>query len=137
MYPRVMSSVSDSAEQVAATFVIDLKPGVADIDGTARFDFTKSWVGGMEGVSRGQMLSAGDPSLGNAGYIAIEMFEGTIAGRRGKVAMQQFGTMRAGEYVLRYELAPGSGTNELAGIVGGIDLTIVDGKHEVILRYEV
>lgn len=124
-----------SEQTVKAKFSIDLSPGEALLPSTGRMDFTKSWTGGMAGSSRGAMLSGGDPSTGHAGYVALEVFEGEIEGRTGTFVLQQFGVMSAGAPELRYEIAPGSGTGDLAGITGVVDLDIVDGVHQVTLRY--
>ena len=121
--------------EVTAEFTIDLQPGTPELDSTGRFDFTKIWTGEIAGTSRGLMLSAGDPSSGDAGYVALETFDGTIDGQHGTVALQQFGTMRHGDTVLRYDLVPGSGTGGLVGISGTIELLVTEGTHQVLLRY--
>lgn len=113
-----------------------MQPADDALETTARFDFTKTWSGGMVGTSRGVMLSGGDPQQGEAGYVAIEVFNGSVDGLQGSLALQQFGTMHSGDYVLRYEIVPGSCTGELTGIVGSVDLTIADGLHRVTLRYK-
>lgn len=110
-------------------------PGDAALETTSRYDFTKVWSGGMNGTSSGLMLSGGDPQRGEAGYVALEVFDGTVDGHRGTMALQQFGTMHGGDSMLRYEVVPGSGTGELAGLVGAVDLVIEDGHHRVTLRY--
>lgn len=120
-----------------AEFVMDIVPGTADLDGTGRFDFTKLWTGGMTGTSHGFMLSAGDPATGNAGYVALETFDGSLDGRRGTLTLQQFGTMSEGVSVHHYEIVPGSGTGRLLGITGTLELTVTDGGHQVGVRYTV
>jgi hypothetical protein len=135
---RVREMSSDPTEpgtqEIRAAFTIDMTPGDPAVDSTARFDFTKTWSGQIEGISRGLMLSAGNPHEGNAGYVAIEVFDGSIDGRCGSIVLQQFGTMNAGDYILRYEIAPGSGTDQLAGMAGKLDLEINDGHHNVTLH---
>jgi Protein of unknown function (DUF3224) len=123
--------------ETTAMFIIDMKPAEPVLDSTGRFDFTKAWSGGVEGTGRGVMLSGGDPQQGDAGYVAFEMFEGSIDGHRGTVLFQQFGSMHAGNYALRYEIVPGSGTGDLEGILGEVDLKIDDGHHNVTLRYRI
>ncbi|MBK6874237.1 MAG: DUF3224 domain-containing protein [Kineosporiaceae bacterium] len=132
-----MTSESTSSHQTTAEFSIDLTPADGLLEATGRFDFTKTWSGGMQGSSRGVMLSAGDPQSGNAGYVALEVFDGIIDGHRGQVALHQFGSMNQGGYELRYELVPGTGTAELAGITGAIDLVIDAGTHRVTVRYAI
>ncbi|TDD56353.1 DUF3224 family protein [Kribbella antibiotica] len=117
--------------ETAAAFTIDLKPADPLLEATGRFDFTKDWTGGMTGTSTGLMLSAGDPSTGRAGYVALETFQGEIDGRAGTAVLQQFGTM-TDETTLYYEFVPGSGTGELQGIKGKLKL---DG-HDVEVSYQ-
>jgi Protein of unknown function (DUF3224) len=130
-----MASENSPSRQTTAEFSIDLQPVDGLLDATGRFDFTKTWSGDMNGTSRGVMLSAGDPQSGDAGYVALEVFDGTIEGRHGQVALQQFGSMNQGGYELRYELVPGSATEELAGITGTIALVIDAGIHRVTVHH--
>jgi hypothetical protein len=45
--------------------------------------------------------------------------------------------MTAGTQTLHYEVVPGSGTGELEGIAGTLDLTIEpDGTHRYELQYD-
>ena len=83
------------------------------------------------------MLSAGDPATGEAGYVVLEVADLTI-GRPdvGAFAMQQLGTMSGGDQQITYVVAPGSGTGDLAGITGRLDLDIRDGQHHYDLVYE-
>ncbi len=120
-----------------AQFSIELTPVEAILEHTGRMDFTKSWTGSMAGVSHGVMLSGGDPRSGSAGYVAMEVFTGSVDGRTGGFAVQQFGIMNGGAVELRYEIAPGSGTGELTGMTGSIKLDVVDGVHEVTLSYSI
>lgn len=119
----------------SATFEMTMTPAEGVLPDTGRFDFTKTWSGDLAGTSAGVMLSAGDPGTGNAGYVALERFEGTIDGVAGTVVFQQFGTMLGGSSELRYEIVAGSATGDLAGLTGRIDLTIAeDGTHTVVLQ---
>jgi hypothetical protein len=123
----------------SGTFDIHLVPAPGELDGgVSRFDFTKTFIGDLEGAAAGVMLSAGDPQSGSAGYVAIETVRGKLGGRAGGFALQQFGTMRAGTQTLHYEVVPGSGAGDLAGISGRLRLTIdVDGTHHYELEYEI
>lgn len=122
---------------VSAQFEITLTPCEGLLPETGRFDFRKTWSGGMEGTSQGLMLSVGDPSKGTAGYVALERFEGTIEGRHGALVFQQFGTMAEGaDATLYYMIGPGSGTEQLAGALGEVVIDIIDGVHHASLRLE-
>src|SRR3954468_19446922 len=115
-------------------FDVTLTPHDSD-DGIGRRDLTKTWSGDLAGTGHGQMLSAGDPAGGNAGYVALEVVDGTLHGRRGSFAFQQLGVIRGGDQELRYDVVPGSGTGELADIEGELALTIDDRGHAYELRY--
>lgn len=120
-----------------ARFEIEMVPGEAALPATARFDFTKTWSGAMTGRSTGVMISAGDPASGNAGYVALEVFTGMLDQREGSVVLQQFGTMTGGDAELRYQIVPGSGGGELAGIQGTIELSVTEtGDHQVRIDYD-
>lgn len=96
----------------------------------------KVWHGGVEGTGTGQMLTAGDPTSGSAGYVAMEAVEGTVDGRAGTFCMQQMGTLTGGESRLTYGVVPGSGTGALEGMTGTLDLQIdEDGTHRYTLEY--
>jgi hypothetical protein len=102
-----------------------------------RFQLTKRFHGDLDGTGTGVMLSGGDPQAGQAGYVAIETVSGHLGSRHGEFALQQFGTMRAGQQALHYEVVPGSGSGELTGISGRLHLTIdQDGTHHYQLDYE-
>ncbi|HEX2013342.1 MAG TPA: DUF6265 family protein [Roseateles sp.] len=90
----------------------------------------KRFFGGpLEGTSQGQMLAfrAGVP--GSAGYVAMELFKGTLAGRRGSFVLQHSGTMNRGAPGLVISVVPDSGTEELAGLSGTMGIRIEGGKH--------
>jgi hypothetical protein len=76
----------------------------------------------------------GDPAAGKAGYVALEVFQTDIDGRAGTVVLQQFGSMN-GETTLYYEFAPGSGSGELAGLLGTIEIDTSGGGHDAQVRY--
>lgn len=100
-----------------------------------RMSSEKQFHGDLEGISKGEMLSAGDPSKGSAGYVAIEQVTGTLQGRSGSFALQHSGTMDHGAFQLSITIVPGSGTGQLAGVSGKMVINIVDGKHFYELDY--
>ncbi len=116
-----------------------MTPGQPEVGGAvSRFDFTKTFHGGLDGTGFGVMLSGGDPQAGAAGYVAIETFDGRLDQRSGGFALQQFGTMHDGSHTLHYAVVPGSGHGELEGMTGDFNLTVDDaGTHRYELEYEV
>ncbi|MGP9746799.1 DUF3224 domain-containing protein [Brachybacterium sp. AOP29-B2-41] len=123
---------------LSATFTVDLTPAEILPGAADRFDLAKTWVGDLEGSSRGVMLTAGDPASGSASYIATELFEGILDGRRGTLTFQQLGTMAGGDPDLRYLIAPGSGTGDLAGLTGVLTIGAIDeaGVHQVSIELD-
>lgn len=120
------------------TFTIEMTLGTPELEGAvSRFDFTKTFSGDLEGSGTGLMLSAGDPQSGAAGYVAIETVRGRLGERQGSFALQQLGLMSAGSQTLHYVVVPGSGTEQLLGITGTLQLTVEgDGIHRYELDYQ-
>lgn len=121
-----------------ATFTVGLTPAEILPGAADRFDLAKTWTGDLAGTSRGVMLTAGNPASGSASYIATELFEGVLDGRRGTLTFQQLGTMAGGDPDLRYLIAPGSGTGDLAGLTGTLTIGAIDdeGVHQVSIELD-
>jgi Protein of unknown function (DUF3224) len=121
--------------QVASgTFEVTITPLDSD-DGIGHLSIAKTWSGDLAGAGHGLMLSAGDPTHGSAGYVALELVDGSVHGRAGSFALQQLGVMHDGDQRLDYLVVPGSGSRELAGITGTLALTIDDRGHSYTLTY--
>lgn len=95
----------------------------------------KEFHGDLEATSKGQMLTALTAVEGSAGYVAIERVSGTLAGRRGTFALQHSGIMTRGTQQLTITVVPDSGTEQLVGLAGTMEIDIVDGKHSYNLAY--
>lgn len=118
------------------TFTVDMRPiGQGPGEGLSRFASEKQIHGDLEATSKGEMLSGGDPTQRTAGYVAIELVTGTLNGKRGSFALQQMGSMDQTGQRLSVVVVPGSGTGELKGIAGTLEITIQDGKHFYSLEY--
>jgi hypothetical protein len=101
-----------------------------------RMRLDKVFSGDLQGTSKGEMLTAGSPAKGSAGYVAIERVSGTLHGRKGDFVLQHSGTMNRGVPELTVRVVPDSGTGELTGIAGTLDIRIVDGKHLYTFDYD-
>jgi Protein of unknown function (DUF3224) len=106
--------------------------GGADI---GRFALDKQFHGDLEAASKGEMLGAGDPAKGNAGYVAMERVTGTLHGHEGSFALQHSGTMEQGKFQLTVTVVPGSGAGGLAGIAGTMTIIITNSKHSYDFEY--
>lgn len=132
-----ISKESSMTQHANGTFEVKLTPqdDKSDDKTMGRMTIDKQWHGDLEGTSKGQMLTGGDPSKGSAGYVAIEKFSGTVKGRKGSLIFQHSATMIKGEGQLTITVVPDSGTNELAGISGKLTIKIENGKHFYDFEY--
>lgn len=102
----------------------------------ARFTLDKKYHGDLEGTATGEMLSAGNPSSGNAGYVALEKVTGNLQGHTGSFVLQHSAAMNANVPHMTITVVPGSGTGELEGISGTLTITFgPGGKHNYDLEY--
>lgn len=127
-------------ETARGSFDVTVEPEhqekLADGNGVGRFSLVKQYHGDLEAAGKGEMLTAETPVEGAAAYVAIEHVEGTLGGRRGTFLLQHKGTMAHGEQHLAITVVPESGTGELAGLEGTVDIDIADdGKHFYTLEY--
>jgi hypothetical protein len=81
------------------------------------------------------MLSAGTEVKGSAGYVAMERVTGTLKGRSGSFVLQHNATMTRGEPQLSITVVPDSGSGQLVGITGKMNIIIAAGKHSYEFDY--
>jgi hypothetical protein len=117
-------------------FEVKLSPQQDDIDpALGRMTLEKQFHGALEATSRGQMLSTSTAVKGSAGYVALEIVNGTLDGRSGTFALQHTGIMDRGTPSLSILVVPDSGTGQLAGLKGSMKINIADGKHTYDFEY--
>lgn len=95
----------------------------------------KQFHGDLKATSKGIMLAAGTHVKNSAGYVALELVNGTLHGRRGTFVLQHSGLMNRGEGQLVIHVVPDSGTDELAGLSGSMAIIIEGGKHSYAFDY--
>lgn len=101
-----------------------------------RFLLDKQYHGDLEATGKGQMLTASTEIKGSGAYVAIERVTGTLKGREGTFALQHMGTMTQNVPQLTISIVPDSGTGQLKGISGKMNIVIApDGKHSYELDY--
>ena len=96
----------------------------------------KEFSGDMAGASEAQMLAAFTGTPGSAGYVAIEHFTGSVDGKSGSFVLQHNGVMNKGDAQLTVTIVPDSGTGELTGISGTLEIDNDEGQHSYVLCYE-
>jgi len=87
-------------------------------------------------MTKGEMFSAGDVKSGVAGYVAIEIVTGTLAGKHGSFALQHSATIDQSGPKMAVTVVPGSGTGDLKGISGTFAIQIANGQHSYDLEYK-
>jgi hypothetical protein len=118
------------------TFTVAIKPLTpAPAAELYRYSINKQIHGDLEATTTGEMFGGGDPSQGAAGYVAIEVVTGTLAGRQGSFALQHLGTMDKSGQKMTVLVVPGSGTGKLKGIGGTFTIKIEGGVHSYDLEY--
>lgn len=100
-----------------------------------RLSIDKQYHGDLEATAIGEMLTAGSAAKGSAGYVAIERVRGKLNGRSGTFVLQHNAIMNRGTPQLNIVVVPDSGTGQLVGIAGKMNINIVDGKHFYEFEY--
>ena len=125
--------------RASGTFEVKLNPlptyDSAEGGTLGRMSMDKQFRGNLEATSKGEMLTAVGAVKGSAGYVAIERVSGTLDGRSGTFVLQHSGTMNRGTPQLTITVVPDSGTSQLAGLAGKMDIQIAVGKHSYGFEY--
>lgn len=120
------------------TFDVKMAPAGdhADKEAIVQFSLDKQYHGDLEAESKGVMLTTGPNDKGSGGYVAMERVSGTISGRKGTFALQHKGTMYIGDSKLDVIVVPDSGTGELQGLRGELQIIIKGGNHSYSFDYD-
>lgn len=89
----------------------------------------KRYRGDLQATGSGRMLTGMTSVKGSAAYVAIERIEGELKGKQGSFLIQHSGTMTSAKQSLVITVVPDSGTGDLVGIEGTMNIRIVDKKH--------
>jgi hypothetical protein len=113
-----------------------LEPYNKDDKAVGRYSLDKQFHGALDGSSKGEMLAFGTGAAGSSGgYVAIEKFTGKLDSRAGTFVLQHNTTMTKGKPDMNIFVVPDSGTGELAGITGKMQIIIDAGKHSYVFDY--
>ena len=124
--------------RASGTFEVRLSPQVDGEAGGAcvgRMLIDKRFAGDLEATSKGQMLAVRTPTEGSAGYVAMELVTGALRGRTGAFVLQHTGTMTRGAQQLSITVVPDSGTGELEGLAGRMEIDFSGGGHSYHFDY--
>ncbi|HWC18973.1 MAG TPA: DUF3224 domain-containing protein [Terriglobales bacterium] len=125
---------STTINKASGTFDVKLNPLPAynqEDKNIGRMSSDKQFHGDLEGTSKGEMLN-----FARSAYVAIEKVSGSLKGRAGTFALQHSGTMDHGKPQLMIMVVPDSGTGQLTGLAGTMNIMIApDGKHSYDFSY--
>lgn len=102
--------------------------------GEVRLD--KRFAGALEATSTVRMIGARTAVEGSAGYVAIERVSGALGQQRGTFVLQHSGIMTRGALSLTILVVPASGTGELRGLSGQMEIQVLDGQHHYTFDYQ-
>ena len=100
-----------------------------------RYSLDKQYHGDLDATAKGEMLTAGSDVKGSGAYVAVELVSGTLNGRKGSFVLVHKGTMAQGSTELEITVVPDSGTDQLTGISGKLNIIVANGKHSYDLEY--
>lgn len=100
-----------------------------------RMSIDKQFHGDLEATSTGQMMAGGNEGNGARVYVALETVTGSLRGKSGSFILVHRGTMTSSAQELSVIVVPDSGTGELKGISGTLDIQITGGKHFYSMDY--
>ncbi len=126
--------------KISGKFTVQMHPIGTTFEGKegiaiARMSLDKAYEGELSANSQGEMLSAVTTTAGSAGYVAIEQVTGTLSGQSGSFVLQHAGIMNQGEAQLTLVVVPDSGSGELKGLSGHMDIRIEGGVHYYDFEY--
>jgi len=134
------SGVRVMTGQATGTFEVKVKPLPEDVkvQGVAvgRMSIDKVWSGDIVGTSKGEMMTTGGEVKGSGGYVAVEVMDVSLKGRRGTFTLMHHATMKNNaDFRMNIVVVPDSGTGDLAGLAGKLEIIIEGAKHSYRLDY--
>lgn len=139
-----LASVQAEQKMMRASGTFEVKLAPAGNDSTpegpnlGRMSIDKTFSGELVGVSKGEMITAAGITVKeSAAYSAVERVTGTLNGKKGSFALQHTGIMDRGKPSLVITVVPDSGTGELVGLTGTMDIIIEGKAHKYVFQYSV
>jgi hypothetical protein len=127
--------------RAAGTFDVKITPQASDLapegPNLGRMSIDKQYQGDLAGTAKGEMITAAGIAVKeSAAYSAVERVTGSLHGKHGSFALQHTGIMTRGTPSLTITVVPDSGTGELAGLTGKMDIIIEGKQHSYVFEYE-
>ncbi|MDZ7588185.1 MAG: DUF3224 domain-containing protein [Parasphingorhabdus sp.] len=122
-------------QEAKGDFTVEVKPVSEPDESPMRMALSKTFSGDLTGTSTGQMMAGGIEENGARVYVALETITGTLDGKTGSFIAAHRGTMTKSGQELSILIVPDSGTGELQGIAGTMDIQIANGAHSYTMHY--
>ena len=124
-------------KKVKGTFEVKMTPRDMGEDAAVGvMNLDKKYSGSLNAKGSGEMLAMQSGVEGSAGYTAMERVTGELDGKEGSFALMHFGIMNRGTPTLTIKIVPDSGTGNLNGISGEMNIIIENGEHLYELEYD-
>jgi hypothetical protein len=95
----------------------------------------KQYHGDLDATGKGEMLTGGTAIKVSGVCVAVERVAGTLHGRSGTFLLQHSGVMTRGTPHLSITVVANSGTGQLTGLTGTMNVITTDGKHSYDFSY--
>jgi len=123
-------------------FDVKITPQASDLapegPNLGRMSIEKQYHGDLDAAAKGEMITAAGIAVKeSAAYSAVERVSGSLHGKKGTFALQHTGIMTRGTPSLNITVVPDSGTGELVGLTGKMDIIIEGKEHSYVLDYEI
>lgn len=128
--------------RATGTFDVTITPQASDLapegPNLGRMSLDKQYHGDLVAVAKGEMITAAGTAVKeSAAYSAVERVSGSVHDKKGSFALQHTGVMTRGTPNLNITVVPDSGTGELAGLTGKMDIIIEGKQHSYVFDYEI
>lgn len=134
--PKAQSSKeSKSMNSISGEFEVKINPVDTGDTQIGMMLIDKTYRGELQATGKGRMLTGMTAVKGSAAYVAVERIEGELKGKRGSFLIQHSGTMTKDKQSLVINVVPDSGTGDLVGIDGTMNIRIVEKKHFYDFNY--
>ena len=119
------------------TVKLELQPASAQADAAVigRRTLEKQFHGDLNANSKGEMLAVMTGVEGSMAYVALEKVTGSLAGKHGSFILQHASQMVRGVPFQSIRVVPDSGTQELTGLEGEMQIDIREGEHFYNFEY--
>ncbi|MFI5670708.1 DUF3224 domain-containing protein [Streptomyces sp. NPDC051704] len=101
----------------------------------ARSTVVNAFAGGIEAAATDAAYTITYTGEGTGSYTGLELLSGAVDGRKGAFVLEQRGTFDASGTRCTFEVVPGSGSGELAGLSGSGGFTYRHGDTSVAYEF--